>query len=188
MELLQPLNEWVLIEEGSIYEIYYTGLIVYLRTIDHSIKFFHKQSGIYYNRNIKGKRLKIHFGSQGYLNCRIYSLSGINLCGVHHIIGLVYLPNPENKPHINHINGIKIDIWIKNLEWNTAQENSLHAARFGLTISGEKHHYAKMTNNEVINCRNLYNDGLSIQQVADKLNKSYQIVYRVIKNIAFKHL
>lgn len=51
---------------------------------------------------------------------------------VHRIIGLTFIPNPENKKYINHKNGIKSDNRKDNLEWVTAKENIAHAFSTGL--------------------------------------------------------
>lgn len=51
---------------------------------------------------------------------------------IHHLMGETFLPNPENKPEINHENGNKNDNRIENLTWNTRAENMEHARRTGL--------------------------------------------------------
>jgi hypothetical protein len=51
---------------------------------------------------------------------------------IHRLVAQTFLPNPDNKPHINHIDGDKANNTLSNLEWNTRSENELHAHRTSL--------------------------------------------------------
>lgn len=57
---------------------------------------------------------------------------------VHRLVAEAFIPNPENKPCINHINGNKYDNRATNLEWCTIAENNAHMHKYGLWKKSEK--------------------------------------------------
>lgn len=77
---------------------------------------------------------------------------------VHRLVALTFIPNPNNLPVINHIDGNKQNNRVDNLEWCTRSENDLHAYRLGLRkpvpiekkARGERTRTAKLKEHEVI--------------------------------------
>ena len=63
---------------------------------------------------------------------------------VHRLIAESFIPNPQNKAHVNHIDGNKLNNTITNLEWNTPKENTNHSIKSGL------HDPSRLRNSAVI--------------------------------------
>lgn len=79
--------------------------------------------------NSQGQRMKSRVGDRGYEKVTIVAESGERVYAlVHRLVATAYIDNPDNKPFVNHIDGIKTNNHVSNLEWVTPRENMLHAA------------------------------------------------------------
>lgn len=70
---------------------------------------------------------------------------------VHRLVGIAFVQNPDNKPQVNHIDGVATNNVKWNLEWNTNGENGRHARRIGICKQiAETASSAKLTNSQVL--------------------------------------
>jgi hypothetical protein len=75
---------------------------------------------------------------KGYLKVRLCKNGYCKIVSVARMVGIHFIPNTENKPEINHIDGVKSNNHYTNLEWCTRSENMIHAHRVGLKIGINK--------------------------------------------------
>lgn len=108
--------------------IYEISSLCRIRSLDRKHKLSGPKGGI---RGVKGKLCRGVLNANGY---RVVALCG-KIKPIHRIFAEHFIPNPMNKPFINHINGIKTDNRIENLEWCTVGENNRHAIATGLRRS-----------------------------------------------------
>lgn len=78
------------------------------------------------------ERIRSPYVNQGYLSITLNKDKSEKTYAVHRLVALAFIPNPDNKPAINHIDGNKQNNCVTNLEWVTSAENSSHAVRTGL--------------------------------------------------------
>lgn len=83
--------------------------------------------------------LGVRLSDRGYHTAVLYNNGKPKSFRVHQIVAKAFIPNPENKPHVNHLDGVKSNNCVENLEWVTISENMKHAFKIGLNkISCER--------------------------------------------------
>lgn len=109
------------------------------------------KTGLY----IKTKYHKVH----GYLYCGIkYKDGRVITKRVHRIVAETFLENPNNNPHINHIDGDKTNNSVNNLEWCTPSENMIHASDNKLFVNDKGYEDSQ---SKPVNMYNLNGDIIS---------------------------
>lgn len=100
---------------------------------------------------------------------------------VHRLVAAAFIPNPKNLPYINHINGIKDDNRVENLEWVDHLGNMQHAFETGLVPSGEKSFRSKLTNSQVLEIKEILTNNPDYNQ--SELARKYNVVRSTINGI-----
>ena len=91
-----------------------------------------------YNRTKGTKILKLGMGTNGYLRVNLYKNGKGYAKKVHRLVASAFIPNIDNKPQVNHIDGDKTNNRASNLEWVTGKENINHAYNTGLHVITEE--------------------------------------------------
>lgn len=98
-------------------------------------------------RNRKtGKVLRLQ-NQNGYLHCTLAIDKKSRRFRVHRLVAEAFVPNPENKPFVNHIDGNRTHNEVSNLEWVTPSENTRHAVDSGLFQNGKNRAVVQYTMN-----------------------------------------
>jgi hypothetical protein len=114
---------------------------------------------------------------------------------IHRLVALAFIDNLENKPQVNHINGIKTDNRLKNLEWVTRSENMQHAHKNNLVniLKGEDDPKSKITNEQALKILRLKKESngkryFGLKKLCIELNINYGIGCEISKGNNWKHL
>ena len=129
-------------------------------------------------RNAKYKQVALCFDS-----VKKYKL-------IHRLVAQAFIPNPENKPQVNHIDGMPENNRVDNLEWCTPSENQKHAYRAGL----QKHQYgearfnSKLKEKDVAEIKHAIANGSRICDLAKKYGVNSTTITDIKKNRTWRRV
>lgn len=173
-EIWKPIKDY----EG-LYEVSNLGRI---KSLSRSFYSF----GYGKNKKLCQKKERIRspqINENGY--CRIMlSNNGVNKTHiVHRLVLSAFVENPHNKEDVNHIDGVKTNNVLSNLEWATRSENMIHALNLGLKVEkkGDERHTSKPVELSDLSGNSLQKFG-SIQSCAKFLNETHNAVEHYMQN------
>ena len=146
--------------------------------------------------------MKPALDANGYLRTMIVKNGKGKTIKLHRVVAEAFLPNPENKPTVNHKNGIKTDNRVANLEWSTWKENNLHSQESGLHGfckdknyrnlfygKGELKHNSILTEKQVIEIRESFKPRIVTRQIlAAKHGVSPATIKDIIARKSWQHI
>lgn len=168
--------------------------------------------------SIRNKNLKPMINRYGYPYVNLYIKPGLmkSIC-IHRLVASAFIPNPNNYPSVNHIDGNKANNNFRNLEWCTIEYNNLHAIKNGLNAPHQMtdatklrvmntreskirttkladrcnpayHYKYKLLTDEVETIIGLLTEGKTCGEIADLLHISIELVYNIKNRKSFKYL
>lgn len=130
---------------------------------------------------IKNKYERILGGSlhkDGYI---FVTLNGKQI-PLHRLVATAFIPNPENKPEINHKDGNKQNNFVNNLEWCTRSENQTHAVENNLQPKPVNTYKGKFSLEQREEIKRLWNEGVPERQIAKQFNVSHSTICSIIND------
>lgn len=135
------------------------------------------------------KKMKLHIPEKGYQTVNLFKNKKYKSFKVHRLVAQAFIPNPENKPQVNHIDHNRLNNVASNLEWCTAKENTTASILVGKNGQcGEDHPNAKASEKDVIRVCELLQEGMRSCDAADEVGISRGIVNKIRTNQAWLHI
>lgn len=173
--------DWMICEKYPRYSVSRSGSIRY------DGAFVKSRNGSKYWR--KGRILVKIAHHSGYEIVRIGGDGVFKNVSVHRLVAIAFIPNPENKPQVNHKNGVKNDNQVDNLEWVTQKENGEHANHVIKTYKkGEAHFKSKITEDDARDIRALDFYGATYLAIGAVYDLSKSAVSHIVSRRSWKHI
>lgn len=128
---------------------------------------------------------------KGYLGVVLTKDSINKGFSVHRLVATAFINNPENKEQVNHINSIKKDNRVENLEWVTRSENLIHSYNAGTHPSKEGilNGRSKLTENQIVEIKKeALNSNINTIKLWEKYNVSRSTINRIVSGETWSHI
>jgi hypothetical protein len=126
---------------------------------------------------------------RGYMIARLRKNGKTYTFRIHRLVAIAFIPNPDNKPIINHIDCDTTNNKVSNLEWCNHSENTRHAFANGLMkpSPGDKNGNSKLTTKQILKIRSLKGK-LNTIEIAKMFNISQGHASHILIKRTWKHI
>ena len=152
--------------------------------------YYATEDGMIYSGK-SNKYLSTRKSKRGYLLVNLSINGKCKTFSVHSLIAKAYIPNPDNLPEINHIDGNKENNHINNLEWCAPSYNCIHALRENLRIpaKGIDTKNGCFTDEDIITIRELYDSKQYSQyKLAEIYGVTRSAIQQIVERKTYKHV
>lgn len=154
-----------------------------IKEIEGCLGYFVSEDGFIHTNKMKNELRKMYHRVRPdkYVEVTIVQQGVKKYIPVHRQVALSFIDNPDNKPCVNHKNGIKSDNHVENLEWVTHKENIKHAFDNGLISRfGIGSEFCTTTEHQVhMCCKLLERDEYTVDNIAEKIGVNKGVVARI---------
>ncbi len=132
--------------------------------------------------------LKPTVSTFGYLKVELRN--GGKAFTIHRLVSIMFIPNPNNHPIINHIDNCRTNNYYKNLEWCTYSYNTWHAWQTHSKTNriGENHPMSLLTNEQILQIIDMINEGYGISEIGRRFNVHRNNIQAMKTGSSYKYL
>lgn len=137
-----------------------------------------------------GRLISERFDKYGYLRVNLYEGTKNHTVTIHRLVAKAFVPNPDNLPEVNHIDGIKTNNDPSNLEWVTSSENQIHAFLIGLQKGnrGEDNPAARNTEGDVRIVCEMLAKGIRNAEIRDMTGYTLSFIEKIKYGETWTHI
>ncbi len=154
-----------------------------------------ENGNVYSKKTGKLKKLSLILTHYGYYEVQLSSSLNKLRAKVHRLVAECFIPNPNNLPQVNHLDGDKLNNHVSNLEWCTPKDNLKHARENGLNNSkpipngrGEKNSRSKLTESLVLEIRKKASKSITHKQLGIDYGVAESTISGIVSRIRWKHI
>lgn len=178
--------------------IYQVSNLGRVKSLPRENRYYNPWAGKECVRNYKERIMKLKKNRGGYhvAHLRDEENNKEGWPTVHRLVATAFIENREQKPTINHKDGVKTNNFVENLEWATCSENTQHAYDMGLAKSvvaqyakkGSEHPHSKLKESDILEIRQKRKEGMTLVAIAAEYGVYFSSIHKICKGESWTHI